>query len=175
MQIRTFREFLGGKRREAKRQLHMVQEALKKGGFKIEDFLDERFDDPYIYCYNPNKDTSFKGVRIYKVGDKIAYRVQRESKTHPFGTAYMLDMDAIFNDMMADGMTKKEQLGHKLMEEIIHNIRAFFKESADAERSEDKWDDDGDSMGMVHVRNPLGGDYSSQVHDGNNTGSSGGR
>jgi len=173
--MRTFREFLGGKRREAQRQLHMVKETLKKGGFRVEDFLNERFDEPYIYCYNPEKDTSFKGVRIYKIGDKIAYRVQRESKTHPFGNAYLIDMDAIFNDLMSDGMTKKEQLGQKLMEEVVENIRAFFKESANAEKEEDRWDDDGDSMGMVHVRNPLGGDYSSQVHDGRGTGSSAGR
>jgi hypothetical protein len=167
---RTFREFLGGKRREAKRQLHMVQEVLKRGGFRVEDFLDERFDDPYVFCHNPKKDTSFKGVRIYKIGDKLAYRVQRESTTHPFGTAYIIDMDAIFNDLTADGITKKEHIGHKLMEEVIQSIRAFFKESAEAERQEDKWDDDGDTMGMVHVRNPLGGDYSSQVHDGGGSG-----
>ena len=174
MAMRTFREFLGGKKREGKRQLHMIHKLLERNGFKVEDFLDEQFDEPYIYCYNPNKDTSFKGVRIYRIGDKIAYRVQRESKTHPFGTAYLIDMDGIFNDLMSDGMTKKEQLGHKVMEEIVANIRAFFKESADAEREEDKWDDDGDSMGMVHVRNPLGGDYSSQVHDAGH-GSSQGR
>lgn len=173
--MRTFRDFLGGKKREAIRQLNMVEEVLKRGGFRVESFLNEQFDEPYIYCYNPNRDTTFKGVRVYRIGDKIAYRVQRESETHPFGTAYILDMDSIFNDLMSDGVTKKIELGHKLMEEIVQNIRAFFKESAEAEREEEQWDDDGDSMGMVHVRNPLGGDYSSQVHDGNNFGSSSGR
>lgn len=164
--MRTFRNFLGVKKQEAKRQLHMVEEVLKQNVFKIESFLKEQFDDPYIYCYNPNKDTTFKGVRIYRIGDKIAYRVQRESETHPFGTAYILDMDMIFNDLMADGVTKKLDLGKKLSEEIVNTLHAFFKESASAEKEEDEWDDDGDSMGMVHIRNPLGGDYSSQVHDG---------
>lgn len=168
--MRTFREFLGGKKRENKRQLHMIQKLLERGGFKVEDFLDEQFDDAYIYCYNPQKDTSFRGIRIYKIGDQIAYRVQRESKTHPFGTAYLIDMDGIFNDLMSDG-TKKEHLGKKIIEEIVESIRSFFKESANAERQEDRWDDDGDSMGMVHVRNPMGGDYSSQVHDGGSGGS----
>lgn len=173
--MRTFRDFLGGKKREAKRQLSMIKEILKQGGFKVDDFLDEHFEEPYIYCYNPNKDTSFKGIRVYKIGDQIAYRVQRESETHPFGTAYLIDMDSLFNDIMSDGITKKEDIGHKLMEEVIKKIKSFFKESAQAEKEEDEWDDDGDSMGMVHVRNPLGGDYSSQVHDGNNFGSSTGR
>lgn len=166
MTMRTFRDFLGGKKREAQRQLNMVEQVLKRHGFKTENFSDEQFSEPYIYCYNPNKDTTFKGIRLYKIGDKIAYRVQRENKTHPFGAAYILDMDSIFNDLMSDGVTDKVNLGQKLTEEIVKNIRAFFKESAEAEKEEDKWDDDGDSMGMVHVRNPLGGDYSSQVHDG---------
>ncbi len=175
MSMRTFRQFLGGKIRENKRQLHMIKKVLEHGGFRVEDFLDEDqfVDEPYIYCHNPQKDTSFKGVRVYKIGDKLAYRVQRESKTHPFGTAYILDMDGIFNDLMGDGITKKEHLGNKMMQEIIHNLKSFFQESAAAEREEDKWDDDGDSMGMVHVRNPLGGDYSSQVHDGGHGSSTG--
>jgi hypothetical protein len=167
--MRTFREFLGNKQREGKRQLHMVQKVLERSGFRVEDFLDEHFDDPYIYCYNPDRNTSFKGVRVYRIGDKIAYRVQRENKTHPFGSAYMLDLDAIFNDLMGDGITKKEELGKKVIEEIAKNIKSFFQESAEAEREEDKWDDqDSGALGMVHVRNPLGGDYSSQVHDGQN-------
>jgi GGDEF domain-containing protein len=166
MPIRSFREFLGGKKREAQRQLHMVMKVLEQSGFKVEDHL-EQFDEPYIFCYNPNKDTSFKGIRLYKIGDQIAYRVQRESKTHPFGTAYMIDMDGIFNDLMGDGVTKKEELGRKVMEEVAKTLRNFFQESAQAEKQEDQWDDD--AMGQVHVRNALGGDYSSQVT--NSTGS----
>lgn len=173
MAIRTFREFLGGKKRESKRHLHMLHKLLEKGGFKVEGFLDDEFEEPYVYCYNPNKDTSFKGVRVYKIGDQIAYRVQRESKTHPFGSAYLIDMDGIFNDIMSDGVTKKEKLGQKVIEEIVENIKSFFKESAEAEKEDDVWDDNSDSMGMVHVRNPLGGDYSSQVHDGGSGGSNG--
>lgn len=167
--MRTFREFLGNKQREGKRQLHMLQKVLERSGFRVEDFLDEHFDEPYIFCYNPDKNTTFSGVRIYRIGDKIAYRVQRENKTHPFGTAYMLDLDAIFNDLMEDGITKKEELGKKVMEEVAKNLRSFFQESANAEKEDDKWDDQNDgALGMVHVRNPLGGDYSSQVHDTNN-------
>jgi hypothetical protein len=111
---------------------------------------------------------------LYKIGDQVAYRVQRENKTHPFGSAYLIDMDGIFNDLMGDGITKKEELGKKVMEEIAKSLHVFFKESAEAEKEEDKWDGEGGTMGMVHVRNPLGGDYSSQVHDGSSGGGGGG-
>lgn len=161
--IRSFKDFMGGKKRETRRHLHMIQQVLEQGGFKVDNHLEEGFnDEPYIYCYNPERNTSFKGIRLYKIGDKIAYRVQRESKTHPFGTAYMIDLDDIFNDLMGDGVTKKEQLGKKVMEEIVQNIKAFFKESAKAEKEEDTWGDDDGTVGSVQIRNPLGGDYSAQ-------------
>lgn len=172
--VRSFQDFLGNKKRESRRHLHMIMKVLERNGFKVDNHLGENFDEPYVYCQNPDKNTTFKGVRLYKIGDKLAYRVQRESETHPFGTAYLLDLDGIFNDLMSDGITKKEQLGQKVMEEVANNLRAFFKESAAAEKQEDQWDDEDGSMGMVHVRNPLGGDYSSQVHDAGH-GSSQGR
>jgi hypothetical protein len=60
-------------------------------------------------------------------------------------------------------------MGKKVIEEVAKNIKSFFQESARAEKDDEKWDDKEDgSLGMVHVRNPLGGDYSSQVHDTNN-------
>lgn len=146
----------------------MLQKVLEQSGFRVEDFLDDHFDEPYVYCYNPDKNTSFNGIRFYKIGDSLAYRVQRENKTHPFGKAYLLDLDSIFNDLMEDGVTKKEELGQKVVKEIVESIKSFFKESAAAEK-EDNWSDrDDGALGMVHVRNPLGGDYSSQVHNTNN-------
>jgi len=168
---RSFREFLGAKQRESVRQLHIVQKVLEQGGFKIKDYLGERFDEPYIFVFNPNNDTSFKGVRVYKIGDKIAYRVQRESETHPYGTAYMLDLDGIFNDLMEDG-AKKQELGKKVMETMVKELHAFFDESSTAEKDADNFMGDGSEggLGMVHVRNPLGGDYSSQVHEPNGGG-----
>lgn len=162
--MRTFHDFINGKQREGKRQLHMIMKILEKNDFKVEDFLDEQFKEPYIYCHNPDHNTSFKGIRLYVIGEKIAYRVQRENKTHPYGAAYIIDVDEIFNDLMSDGVTKKEKLGHKVIEEIVENINSFFKESAEAEKKENDWGDEEDgTLGMVHVRNPLGGDYSSMV------------
>lgn len=162
--IRTFSEYLNTKKREAVKQLQILKQVLESGGLKVESFLEQKFSDPYIYCFNPNKDTTFKGVRIYQIGDKIAYRVQRESKTHPYGTAYIIDVDSIFNELMGSGVTKKEHLGKKVIKEVIDTLNAFFKESARVEKEADKWDDE-DSIGSVHVRNPLGGDYSSMVQD----------
>ena len=169
----TYKEFLGKKTREGRKQLRIISRVLEHGGFKVKEFLQDNLIDPYIFCYNPDHNTSFKGIRIYKIGDSIAYRIQRESKTHPFGAAYLLDLDDIFNDLTGSGMTEDKKLGKKIMHEIIDSIKLFFKESARIEKKEDDWDDE-ESMGSVHVRNPLGGDYSSMVTDPN-FGSSSGR
>ena len=165
--IRTFREFLGNKKLKDKKHLRIISAILKKGGFKVDEFLNSNFENSYIYCYNPNNNTSFKGVRIYIIGEEVSYRVQRDKDTHPYGRAYLIDLDGMFNNFMEDGSVEKEKLGNKMIKEILKCLRTFFKESSKAEKDEGKWNDT-ESMGMISIRNPLGGDYSSLVHDGTN-------
>jgi len=86
-----FQEFVDKKEREAIRQLNIVKKLLESREMKVKSYLKE--DDPYIFLVNPLKNTFFDGVRIYKIGNSLAFRVQKEEKTHPFGTAYPLDIE----------------------------------------------------------------------------------
>lgn len=161
--MRNFRDFYENKTRQSIKQLNIIAQIVEKSGFKVDHFLGEQFDDPYIYIYNPNNNTSFDGVRLYKIGDKIAYRVCREAKTHPYGNAYSLEVELMFDDLMEEGKTKPEDIGGKIIEMIAKELKSFFHESAKAEKPNISSDDSG-IMGSVHIKNPLGGDYSSMVH-----------
>lgn len=162
--MRSFRDFYENKVRQSIKQLNIVSQVLEKAGFKVDTFLGEQFDEPYIYVYNPNQNTTFHGVRMYKIGDKIAYRVQRESKTHPYGNAYSLEVELMFDDLMEEGESKPEDIGGKVLQMVAQELHTFFEESAKAEKPNAENEKDLDGMGSVHIRNPLGGDYSSMVH-----------
>ena len=160
--MRSFRDFIDGKERQALRHLRIVKDVLETQGFKVEDHTNNPFSDRYIYVFNPFQNTSFEGIRMYCLGDSIVYRVQRESETHPYGTAYSLDVEMMFDDLVEDG-TPHEKIGEKMAKVTANEIRAFFKESERAEKDDEKNDDD--SLGQVYVRNPLGGDYANTVKD----------
>lgn len=164
--MRSFRDFYENKVRLAIKQLNIVAQVVEKAGFKVDHYLDEQFTDPYVYVHNPNKNTSFEGVRLYRIGDKLAYRVQRENKTHPYGNAYSLDVELMFDDLMEEGKHKPEQIGHKVMEMVAKELRAFFEESAEAEKESNAKEigAEENGLGAVHVRNPQGGDYSSMTN-----------
>lgn len=165
--MRSFRDFYENKVRLAIKQLNIVAQVVEKAGFKVDHFLDEQFTEPYVYIHNPNRNTSFEGVRLYRIGDKIAYRVQRENKTHPYGNAYTLDVELMFDDLMEEGEHKPEEIGNKVMEMVTKELRAFFEESAEAEqqRNDQETGKNPDGLGTVQVRNPQGGDYSTMSNE----------
>jgi hypothetical protein len=164
--MRSFRDFYENKVRLAMKHLNILSKVMEHSGFKVDSFLNEQFEEPYIFIYNPNSNTSFQGVRVYKIGDKIAYRIQRENQTHPYGNAYSLEVELMFDDLVEEGEDPKH-VGSKVMEIITKEFRAFFDESAKAEKERNVADQgaENDALGSVHIRNPLGGDYSSMVHD----------
>ncbi len=133
MQKHTFHEFLDKKAREGKRQLGIISKVLSKGGLKVTDFVEKHEGEPYLFLHNPEGGSSFHGVRIYQIGDGIAFRVQREAKTHPYGTAYSLKIPDMFTDLVED--MKEEEAGKKVMESICKEMRRFFvlSDKADSE------------------------------------------
>jgi hypothetical protein len=161
--MQSFREFVDNKQRQAIKHMHLLGKLLETSGFNVKDYAKSHFAEAYLYVYNPFKNTSFDGVRIYNIGDKLAYRVQREHDTHPYGTAYALDIDLIYEDYVDEG---EKEIAQKVLETVANELRAFFKESSRAEKALEKGDMDRDgALGMVYIRNPLGGDYSNMVMD----------
>lgn len=163
MRHRSFGEFVDKKKRESIHQLRLVKSLLERGGMKVENFLEAEDDshEPYIFCHNPTKTGSFDGIRIYKIGTDLAFRVQKESKTHPYGSAYPLPIETMFYDFLSDDGVDEKKAGQKIIESISKEVRKFFDKSAEADREEREKGVDG--MGDVMVRN-TGTDYSSMVY-----------
>lgn len=166
MRRRTFGEFVDRKKRESIRQLKLLKQLLESNGMKTENFLMENDDEPYIYCHNPVNTGSFDGIRIYKIGNTIAFRIQKENETHPYGSAYQLPVEEMFHDFLADEDIDQEKAGKKVIESVAKEIRRFFDKSAEAESDERDQNSEmeKDSAGNVLVRT-TGTDYSSLVYN----------
>lgn len=163
MRHNSFGEFINKKQRDAVNQLEILEGVLRKSGLRLESFLEEDNEDPYIFCFNPLKNGSFDGIRIYKIGDQIAFRIQKESKTHPYGRAYQLNIEEMFNDFLSDEGIKEHEAGKKVMESVTKEVRKFFDRCASVERDERNSDTpNGKSLGQVALKGSFS-DYSTQV------------
>ena len=164
MRHSTFGDFVDKKKRDSIHQLELVKDLLERNGMKVENFLstDDDDHDPYIFCFNTHKTGSFDGVRIYKIGNDFAFRVQKESKTHPYGSAYALPIESMFYDFLSDKGVDEKKAGEKIIEAVGKEIRKFFEKSLEADRHIRDNEIEKDSAGSVMMRTG-GTDYSSLV------------
>lgn len=169
---KTFGDFVNKKKRDALKELRLIEKMLKRHGMRVENHLeDSDGEDPYVFCHNTSRDGSFDGIRIYKIGDKIAFRVQKESQTHPYGRAYPLEIEQMFNDFLEDEDTSEDKAGKKVIESVVKEIRKFFEKSSEIERDERKSafgdptadGQPGGGVGNIAIRQQ-GTDYSSLVY-----------
>lgn len=166
MRKKSFGEFVDKKKRESIRQLKLLKQILEAKGMKVENFLESSEDaEPYIFCFNPTKSGSFDGIRIYKIGAHLAFRIQKENKTHPFGSAYQLPIEEMFHDFLTDEGTDELKAGKKVMEAVNKEIRNFFDKSIEAERENREKEVDKDK-GSITLRTG-GADYSALVYNKN--------
>jgi hypothetical protein len=121
--MKVFLEFIDRKQREAKRQLKIVEKSLRKGKLHVYSHIED--DDPHLFVKANNKKLSFEGIRIYHIGDGIAYRVQKLEKTEPYGKSYALNVEEMYNDFMSENMDEKEA-AEKVMEAMVNEIKKFF-------------------------------------------------
>lgn len=154
--MQQFLEFVDRKQREAKKHLKLIERLLRKGGMEVYPHLEE--EDAYIFVKSPNQKMSFDGIRVYEIGEMIAYRIQKEEKTHPFGKSYQLDIEDMFNDFMSENM-EEEEAGKRVIESVVEELKKFFTKSAKAEA--EMRDAGQDGMGLVLKAG--GSDYSSTV------------
>lgn len=127
----NFFEFIDRKQRESKKHLNLIEKLLQKGGLSISSHLEN--ENPYIFVKSPSNKLSFDGIRVYEIGGMIAYRVQREQNTQPYGKAYILDLEDMFNDFMSENM-KEEEAGNKVIESVALELKKFFDRSEEAEQ-----------------------------------------
>lgn len=140
-----FSSFLNKKNQEAKRQLEIIKDALSEGGVNVKDFLKK--EDPYLFVDDPEKEMDF-GIRIYKIGSSIAYRIQRESETQPYGEAYPIDVEEYFSDLISD--LDEEDAANKIKKAIVEEVKSFFEKSSKA-RDEILSGNDDDGTGKIIV------------------------
>lgn len=128
---KSFKEFIDKKQRDATHQLKTIKKLLEKNGFTVESHLTK--DDPYVFLYSNNDQLSFGGVRIYKIGSTIAYRVQKENITHPYGASYSLNVEEMYNDLLSE-YGDEEKAGKIVINSVVAEFIAFFKKSHKSER-----------------------------------------
>lgn len=164
---KSFGDFVDKRKRDNLRQLGLIRQTLESQGFKVDNFLENSEEDPYVFVFNPSRNGSFDGLRIYKIGDIISFRIQKENKTHPYGAAYAIPIEDMFQDFMSDEDIDEVGAGKKVMESVAKEIRKFFEKSVEAERDErDKILDRDNSNGAGGVLvKTTGTDYSSLVHN----------
>jgi hypothetical protein len=156
-----FIEFIDKKERETKKQLKIIEHILLAHEMNVKSHLDD--DDPYLFVYNTKKNTFFEGIRIYKVGDQISFRVQKDEKTEPFGRAYPMDIEEMFEDLVTD--YKPEEAGRKIMAAVTTEVKKFFDRSAIAEKELRDKEFERDPWGKVVVRSSdYGMDYSNLTY-----------
>lgn len=124
-----FNKFLEIKNREVKKQLEIIKKVLESKKLKVESFFDG--ESPYIFVRSPIS-LPFEGLRIYKIGSNIAYRIQNENTTQPYGKSYDLNIENAFSDLITD-MTE-EEAGKVVIESLAKEIESFFKESEKAQQ-----------------------------------------
>jgi hypothetical protein len=158
--VKTFLEYVDKKERESKRHLKIIANLLENSGMKVKKHLGE--DAPYLFVPSPQKKLSFDGIRIYKIGSHIAYRVQKNEKTQPYGKSYPLDIEDMFKDYISDHMDE-DKAGGLVVRSVIKEIKHFFKKSHEAEKDLMQADFDvNDPLGRVVVKS-TGTDWSNQV------------
>lgn len=167
MRRKSFGDFVDKKKRESIHQLTLLKQVLERNGLEVDNFLEsEDGNDPYVFCFSPNKSAGFDGVRIYKIGNQIAFRVQKENKTHPYGSAYPIPVEDMFYDFMSEEEVDQMEAGKQVIESVAKEVRRFFEKSSEAASEErEQFLDKGRSAGNVAV-GATGTDYSAQIHNG---------
>jgi hypothetical protein len=120
-----FSSFIDIKNKKITRELGILKEVLSKN-FDVKSFFES--EHPYIYIKSKIQDLSFDGVRIYKIGSNWAYRVQNESDKEPYGKAYPLDIEKMFEELVPD--MSEEEAGETIAEALADEFSKFFDKSS---------------------------------------------
>lgn len=122
-----FSSFLDKKANEARKRLGILRDILSESELEVEEFL--KGNEPYLFVEDPDADLDF-GVRIYKIGSGLAYRIQRLKDTQPYGEAYPLDLESSFADLISD--MDEEEAADKIKKAVVEEMESFFKKSLEA-------------------------------------------
>jgi len=164
----TLQEFYNVLDDQKKTDLETLLRIFRSDGLKVHEFLDRK-KDPYIYVFNPLNDLSFQGISVYKHGDILCYRPQRYQDSQPYGAAYLVKMQDIYDDLIYKEKEKSRALS-VLCKKLCKDVRSFFRQSKGAEdsimKSQMRSPSDIDGTGQIVIRN-TGTDYSDKIYSTN--------
>jgi len=124
-----FSTFVDKKTNKARKDLDVLMNVLKEGDIDVKGFLKSR--DPYLFVPSTKKGLDFGGVRIYKIGSSLAYRIQNEAETEPYGISYPLDIEEMFEELM--GEMEEQEAAKEIKKAVIEELNHFFKKSLEAQ------------------------------------------
>ena len=132
----SFKRFLNLKNESKRKQLKLMKQMLEKNNIKAFDHLDD--EDPYIYIESTENGQSFGGVRVYGIGDELAFRVQKREDTHPYGSAYSINIQEIYTDLLETGKKTEDEIAVELIKMVSEGFKKFFSESKSQEKKGNK-------------------------------------
>lgn len=152
-----FSAFVDRKVNKARKELEVVRDVLEEGGVKVEDRLGEQ--DPFIFVPSTKQSLDFGGVRIYKIGSDVAYRLQNEVGTEPYGTSYSMDIEGMFEDLISE--MGEDKAAVEVKKAVVEEISKFFEKSL---KAQDELSSSGfDSHNKVIVAPGKAGDISNMM------------
>lgn len=151
-----FFDYINRKLLNSKRKLKIIHKILDQAKIKSK-LRTKNTDDPHVFVYSTNDNCDFEGIRIYPIGRSIAFKIQNRSDTHPYGKAYLLDFENVYNTFMSEKDSEEEKAGSKVIKYFVEEIKKFFDVSAEAQNNVDKNDK------KLMFRNS-GTDYSSNLY-----------
>ncbi len=128
MAHKTFGEFVDRKKRDTIKHLKLLKKVLESKGFTVQSFVSNDESPSYIYCHNPDRNAEFQGIRVYEILGKMAFRVQNEATTHPYGSAYSIPVEDMYTDFLSED-EDEAKAGKKVIEAIVNEVKRFFERS----------------------------------------------
>lgn len=160
----TFMEFVDKKTRESIKHLDVIKRILMQSDLQVSSHIHSKKDDPFLFVYNPESSSGINfGVRIYTIGEQLAYRAQRKENTHPYGGPHSLDIEQIWDDIKADGK-EDEEAAEEIVKSVAEEIKDFFKKSAKADKEVKRNKGEEGPLGSVALTG-TGTDYSNKVFE----------
>lgn len=144
---------------ESIKKIKIIHNLLKLLNIKSMLFL--KGQDSYVYVKSHGYNLEIKGIRIYAIANKIAFKIQNGPKDLPQGTPYLLDFEKVYGEVI-DSYEKKDKkdktdadikAAEKVAEQFLQTLKEFFKKKTSSRMDKEK-------VSQIN----LGTDYSSLIY-----------
>jgi len=140
---------------ESIKKIKILHKLLKFLNIKNKIFL--KGQDSYIYVKSPKYNEEIKGIRIYSIANKIAFKIQNGPKELPQGTPRLLDFEKVYGEVI-DSYEKDEtedkdiKAAEQVAKQFLQTLKEFFDIKQDYS--------DKEKISQIN----LGTDYSSLIY-----------